>query len=104
MSDTRSQLEPPDEVSEVSSGEMLREVLVFAAIIGALAGIGYGLFAGYSDWAHATEIGEKSNVLMIAVWGVIWGLGGAIGVPLVCGLLASIFLGVVGLVRRLARG
>jgi hypothetical protein len=94
---------PPDEVSDVTTGEMLREVLFFAIVVGAIAGGGYGVFAGYTDWHHAAQTAEKKSASVILWWGLLWAAGGAAAIALLCSAIAGVFLGTAGIVRRLVR-
>ena len=90
-----------DPTDDVSTGEMLREVIFFAIVVGAIAGGGYGLFAGWSDWSKAVP--EKKNATMIFVWGIAWALGGAVTVGVLCAVIAGLFAGLAGLLKRLVK-
>jgi hypothetical protein len=104
MTDT-TRLPPADDVGDLTGGEVLREVLFFATVIGAIAGGGYGLFAGYADWRHAAaDVATRKSALIIPMWGLIWAVGGAAGIALLCGSIVGIFLGASRLIRRIFRG
>jgi hypothetical protein len=101
MPDT-TQLPPIEDVSDLSAGEILREVLFFAAVVGAIAGGGYGLFAGYSDWHRAAaDAAHKKSALVIPMWGAIWAVGGAAAIAILCGSVVGLFLATTRTLRRL---
>jgi len=101
MTNATDRLPPPEETSDVTTGEMLREVLFFAVVVGAIAGA--GLFAGYNDWHHAAQTADKKSASIILVWGAIWAVGGAVAIAVLCSLIAGVFMAGAGIVRRLVK-
>jgi hypothetical protein len=90
-----------DDPTDVTAGEMLREAIFFAAIVGAIAGGGYGLFAGWAEWSKAVPA-ERKSAAIIALWGLAWAAGGAIGVGVLCGIIGGVFAGVAAVVKKMA--
>lgn len=96
---------PPttDDPTDVTTGEMLREVIFFAIVVGAIAGGGYGLFAGWADWSKAAQTPEKKSAAMIFLWGLGWAVGGAAAVGILCAVLAGTFAGVATILKKLVK-
>jgi hypothetical protein len=91
-----------DDPTDVTAGEMLREAIFFAAIVGAIAGGGYGLFAGWADWSKAVPA-ERKSAAIIALWGLGWAVGGAVGLSLLFAVVGGLFALVAGLLKKMTR-
>ena len=91
-----------DDPTDVTAGEMLREAIFFALIVGAIAGGGYGLFAGWSSWSKVLPA-ERGSAGIIARWGLGWAVGGAIGVGLLCAVVGGAFALLTNFVKRMSR-
>jgi hypothetical protein len=95
---------PPttDDPSDLSTGDMLREAIFFAIIVGAIAGGGYGSFAGWAHWSKIPAA-ERGSAGIIALWGLGWAVGGAIAVGLLCAVLGGGFALLTGFVKKMSK-
>lgn len=103
MTRTTDPLPPTTEdPSDLTTGDMLREAIFFAIIVGAIAGGGYGLFAGWAQWSKVAAA-ERGSAAVIALWGLGWAVGGAIAVGVLCAVLGGAFALVTGFVKKMSR-
>jgi hypothetical protein len=95
---------PPttDDPSDLTALDMLREAIFFAIIVGAIAGGGYGLFAGWASWTKVAAA-ERGSAAIIALWGLGWALGGAVGVGLLCAIFGGAFALLTNFVKKMSR-
>jgi hypothetical protein len=96
----------PEPIEETSFLDVIREVMLFSAIISALVGLGYGLFLGFLATLPSKADPDKilQPAYMIPVTGALWMLLAGIGGSIACGLFVAVVGGAFRALKSLTPG